>query len=66
MIDQNIKRFCELVAEINLANEALVKASANFYHGGYSFEECNSYTIEELTSLQNEFKELLILITEKQ
>ena len=65
MVDPNIKRFCELITEINSANEVLIKASAEFYYGGYSFEECTASDMENLTALQNEFKELFKLITEK-
>lgn len=39
MIDKNIKRFCEVILEINTINNQLDKERANFYDGGYSFEE---------------------------
>jgi hypothetical protein len=59
MIDKNIKRFCELILEINTINKELDKERSDFYDGGYSFEECNSHKIEELVDLQNELKGLL-------
>jgi hypothetical protein len=59
MIDKNIKRFCQLILEINTINNELDKERARFYDGGYSFEECNDYKIKELVDLQNELKGLL-------
>jgi hypothetical protein len=59
MIDKNIKRFCEVILEINTINKELEKERADFYDGGYSFEECNGYKIKELVDLQNELKGLL-------
>ena len=59
MIDKNIKRFCEVILEINTINNELDKERADFYYGGYSFEECNKYKIKELVDLQNELKGLL-------
>lgn len=59
MIDKNIKRFCELILEINTINKELDKERADFYDGGHSFEECNEYKIKELVDLQNELKGLL-------
>jgi hypothetical protein len=59
MINKNIKRFCEVIFEINALNKKLDKEHANFYDGGYSFEECNSTDIEDLVNLQNELKFLL-------
>lgn len=62
MIDENIKRFCEVILEINTINKELDKEKSNFYYGGYSFEECNSTKIKELVDLQNELKSLLKVI----
>ena len=59
MIDKNIKRFCELILKINTINKELDKERVEFYHGGYSFEKCNEYKIDELVDLQNELKSLL-------
>lgn len=59
MIDNNIKRFCWLVSEINTINKYLDKERYNFYDGGHSFEECYENDIEELVELQNELKNLL-------
>jgi hypothetical protein len=59
MIDENIKRFCQIVENINDLNKKLDKERENFYDGGYSFEECNSVLIEGLVKLQNEFKILI-------
>ena len=59
MIDENIKRFCEVILEINTINKGLDEERADFYDGGYSFEECNSTKIKELVDLQNELKGLL-------
>jgi hypothetical protein len=58
MIDINIKRFCQLVTEINDINQELDKEREVFYDGGNSFEECNQDKIEEIVSLQNEMKNL--------
>ena len=57
MIDKNIKRFCELILEINAINKELDKKKSDFYFGGYSFEECHEDKIKELVYLQNELKE---------
>ena len=59
MIDKNIKRFCEVISEINRINEELDKERASFYDGGHSFEKCNEYKINELVDLQDELKGLL-------
>lgn len=64
-MDKDIKRFCELINEINSINKQLDKERANFYDGGYSFEECNKYTIEELEKLETEFKKLFKVIYAK-
>lgn len=64
-MDKDIKRFCELINEINSINKQLDKERANFYYGGYSFEECNKYTIEELEKLETEFKKLFKVIYAK-
>jgi len=61
-IDKNIKRFCELILEINTINKELDKEQADFYDGGYTFEECNKCKIDELVGLQNELKDLLKVI----
>ena len=59
MIDENIKRFCEVILEINTINKELDEERNNFYYGGYTFEECNATKIKELVDLQNELKGLL-------
>jgi|LakMenEpi03Aug12_release.lakeMendotaPanAssembly.Ray.scaffolds.fasta_scaffold1158206_2 hypothetical protein len=59
MIDKNIKRFCEVILEINTINDRLDRERASFYDGGYSFEECNECEIKKLVDLQNELKSLL-------
>lgn len=59
MIDKNIKRFCEVILEINTINKEFDKERADFYDGGKSFEDCNEYKIKELVDLQNELKGLL-------
>lgn len=48
MIDENIKRYCEVVEKINVVHKELDVEIANFYDGGHSFEECYSHLIEEL------------------
>jgi hypothetical protein len=63
MIDQNIKRFCEIVAEINELNKYLTQEIEKFYDGGHTFEECYSTDIKKLVELQEEFKSLLIPLT---
>ena len=62
-VNQKIKRFCELVVEIKNANDYLDKAAYDFYSGGHTFEECYEGDIKELEVLQNEFKQLLIDLT---
>lgn len=57
MADKNIKRFCELVVEINRLNEKIQIEKANFYDGGHSFEECFSEP-GELKVCEAEFAEL--------
>jgi len=59
MIDKKINRFCELVAEINEINKELDEEKSNYYNGGYSFEECNKYKIDQLCELQSELKEII-------
>lgn len=59
MIDKNIKRFCELILEINSTNKELDIERGNFYDGGHSFEECYDYKIKNLDRLQNELKGIL-------
>ena len=59
MIDKNIKRFCEVILEINTINDRLDRERASFYDGGSSFEECNVSEIKKLVDLQNELKSLL-------
>lgn len=56
MIDPNIKRFCELICQINALNEFLDREKESFYDGGHSFEECYSSQIDELVDLQQEFR----------
>ena len=60
MIDNNIKRFCELVSEIKELNDYLYTERFYFYDGEFSFEECFSYDIEKLVNLQNEFRNIMI------
>lgn len=38
MIDLNIKRFCQVVVQINELNKELDKENCNYYTGGTSFE----------------------------
>jgi hypothetical protein len=59
MINQKIKRFCELISHINIINARLDKERAEYYDGGYSFEELNAHTIKELVDMQDELKALL-------
>lgn len=59
MIDNNIKRFCELIFEIHSLNKSIQKQKFNFYDGGHSFEECNEYDLDRLKKFQEEFKTLL-------
>lgn len=62
MIDNNIKRFAQLISEINDINKELDNERCDFYDGGTPFEICNEYKINELVKLQNEFVELGNLI----
>ena len=63
MMTNEINRFCFIVAEINRLNEILDKEKANYYDGGYTFEECHSIQINELKVAQEECQELLRLLT---
>jgi len=62
MIDEKIKRFCQVVVDINEMNKELDDEKRSFYDGGMSFEECNRYKIDEIVVLQNELKDLLKVI----
>lgn len=62
MIDKNIKRFCELIEEINEVNKFIDKKRHNYYNGGYTFEEAYEYEIQKLVDLQDEVKVLLTKI----
>jgi hypothetical protein len=48
-----------LISEINEINDKLDKEAAEFYDGGYSFEDCNKSLIDELVVLQDELKVVL-------
>lgn len=61
---ESVNRFCQLVVQINEANELLNEERASFYYGGYSFEECNSAKIKELEDLRNELVVILKCIKE--
>lgn len=63
MGDTDISLFCELVTEINELNLNLRKQSANFYYGGYSFEEVYQYELAELQKKQDKLRTLLKEIT---
>ena len=63
MGDTDISLFCELVAEINELNLNLRKQSANFYDGGYSFEEVYQYELAELQKKEDKLRTLLKEIT---
>jgi hypothetical protein len=58
-MDSNIKRYCELILEINEYNKYLDAERDGFYYGGYSFEECHSHHISELNKLETEFIDLV-------
>ena len=59
MIDLNIKRFCQVVVQINELNRELDKENVNYYAGGTSFEEINKSLINDIKDLETEFKVLL-------
>jgi hypothetical protein len=62
--DDNIKRYCEVVFEIQKLNAYLDKARDDFYYGGYSFEECYSTDLNELNRLEGEFIDILKRLTD--
>lgn len=62
--DDNIKRYCELVFEIQKLNAYLDKARDDFYSGGYSFEGCYSTDLTELHRLEGEFIDILKRLTD--
>ena len=57
--DKEIIKFCQLVEFVNIKNAYLQKANADFYYGGYSFEDCYSTDIEALNKSCNEIKEII-------
>lgn len=59
MIDQNIKRFCKVVSEINTLNDKLDKERSKFYDGGSSFDYQYRVDIEDLQAYEDEFRKLI-------
>jgi len=54
-MNKNIKRYCELISEINSCNKHLDEEMCNFYSGGYTFEDVYKADIKELEELEDEF-----------
>jgi len=65
MIDENIKRFCNVVRDINEINDQLDSDRSAFYDGGTPFEKVYEAEIQELTELQNVFDELFSTISKR-
>ncbi len=63
LFTNDISRFCVLVTEINELNDDLNKQSADFYDGGYSFEEVYQSDLAKLQTKQEELRTLLKEIT---
>lgn len=59
MLNPNIKRYCQLIVEINERYKFLDHERSIFYDGGHSFEEVYSYEIENLLKLEGEFIDIL-------
>jgi exonuclease VII small subunit len=57
-MNRGIKRFCELVSEINNKNKELDDARNKFHDGGYSFEEVYESDIAELEKLEKDFESI--------
>jgi hypothetical protein len=62
--DDNIKRYCEVVFEIQKLNAYLDKERDNFYSVAYSFEEYYSTDLNELHRLEGEFIDILKRLTD--
>lgn len=62
-MDENIKRFCKLVVDINESNEKLDDYKENFYDGGHSFEEVYKSDIDQLSEMEKDFKILIRVLT---
>jgi hypothetical protein len=62
MLNPYIKRYCQLVVEINERYEFLDYERDIFYDGGHSFEEVYSSSIEELHKLEGEFIDILKML----
>lgn len=64
-IDKNIFRYLEIVDELRDLKKEYQENLYNFYDGGHSFFECNSYSINRINELSGELKQILkILINE--
>jgi len=59
MIDNNIKRFCELLMMIKVLNDNIDQIKRNFCNESFPFEDCCEYELKKLEPLQEEFKTLL-------
>lgn len=59
MLDENVNKFCKLIAKINTLNDYLEEEYKTFYYGGYSFEKCYEIEFKELQNSQNELKEII-------
>ena len=57
-----IKRYCELVNEINELTKYLDKEYDYHYHGGHTFEECYEIDIKTLHKLESEFIDVLTML----
>ena len=57
-----IKRYCELVVEINELTKYLDKEYEDFYYGGHTFEQCYATDIETLHKLEGEFIDILNML----
>ena len=60
--NNNISRFCQVIANINNVNNSISIAKKQYYDGGSSFDASYSYLFVELEKYQTEFKQLFATI----
>lgn len=59
LMQNDVSQYCGLVIEINTLASELRHKRAEFYYGGYAFEEINELDLLELSNKQIKLKALL-------
>lgn len=59
----DIKRYCQLVFQIQQLNSYIDTARDDFYDGGYPFDTMYSTDLENLKNLEEEFIDVLKRLT---